>query len=193
MKLVNPLRFTGLFGLLLLVANPTLSAKRPQSLWTQAIVVPILIEAEPIEGATPRADVEAVAKRLSESATGEAGRRLLKERIAVTVETTPPAAVVLSGTIRLPLSLPPRVIGLRAHDRQGAFATAHFTLRDAGGKVITEETAMLKWDEVRWLRGGGHYRRNRALDEVLQDTARSATARAVKRLSQKLNEKPSTP
>lgn len=167
----KPAHITGFFALVLLMATlwcvPLAVAQAP---------VGISIEAQPIEGATARADTAAITKRLSEAAIAQAAKSLDKPPFAS-------RGLRLSGVIRLPLSLPPRVIGLRAHDRKGNFVTANFTLHGADGKSLAEQSVTLKWDDVRWTQGARPWKRNRALDEVLEEATRKAVARAAWQIS----------
>lgn len=140
----------------------------------------ITIEAQPIEGAMARADEAVISKRLSEAANTQASKSLSKTPLA-------DRSLTLFGIIRLPLSLPPRIIGLHAHDRRGTFVSAQFTLRDADGKSLSEQSVTLRWKDVRWLTGSPKWRRNRALDEVLEDATRKVVDRAVKQAEKQLS------
>jgi hypothetical protein len=172
MKRINCIRSVGTYALALLIAALWCGG---QSAFAQ-VPASITIEAQPIEGATARADTAAITKRLSEAANAQASKSLGKGPLGT-------RGVALSGIIRLPLSLPPRVIGLRAHDRKGTFVSAQFTLRDAHGKSLSEQTVTLRWKDVNWLTGSPKWRRNRAVDEVLEDATRRAVNRALKQLA----------
>lgn len=164
----------------ILLAVPLWCGSQMARAQAQTGTASITIEAQPIEGAATRADTPAIVQRLSEAAVNQA---------AVSLSKTPLAArgVTLRGTIRLPLALPPGVIGLRAHDRKGIFVTAHFTMQGADGKSIAEQNVTLGWDDVRWTRGARPWKRNRALDEVLEDAARTAVDRGVWQLARRNN------
>lgn len=168
------------------------SAERRQPLWQQIVVAPPTLEPQLMEGALARADEETIKKSLSEAAMREAAKALLRTRLAATVEvashteSASAKGMTFSGTISLPVSLPPYVIGLRAHNRKGVFATAHFTLRDTEGKSIAEQQVLLKWDDVRWTSGAPRWRRKRQRDDVLKDAVRKASARGVWQISRQL-------
>lgn len=182
MKQLKQARLTGFAKGILLAApllGSILSAHSQAPVAGESIAAPsIAIESQPMEGAAVRADEPAIKGRLAETAANQA---------AITLKKSPLAArgLTLTGTIRLPLSLPPRVIGLRAHDRKGTFVTAQFVLRGADGKSVAEQNVALEWDDVRWLTGAPKRRRNRPLNDVLEDAARKAVVRAVKQLAAK--------
>ena len=155
-------------------------------LFEQVSVRPFVILPRPINGSRDRPDVESVLRRLSEEATRQAGRTLLGHRLAGKVERleTPgprPGGITLVGSVRLPVALPPGVIGLRASSRRGPFAYAQVSLQGASGRPLATGEATLEWDDVRWLRGA-RVRRNRPLDQVLEHATRKAVDRAVRRL-----------
>lgn len=176
MKRISLARNMG-FGMWMLLAAP-LGSSYPARAQALTGTSSIAIEAQPVEGAPTRADTATITERLSQLATAQ---------VATSLGKTPLAArgLRLIGTIRLPLSLPPRVVGLRAHDRKGIFVTAHFTLQGADGKSIAEQNVTLEWDDVRWTRGARPWKRNRALDEVLGDAAREAVNRGVWQLAKR--------
>jgi hypothetical protein len=181
-----------LAAVLVMAGTSAWSAERRQPLWQQIVVAPPTLVPQPMEGAPSRADEKTIKKSLSEAAMREAAKALVRTRLAAKVEAasaTEPASakgMTFSGTISLPVSLPPYVIGLRAHNRKGVFATAHFTLRDAEGKIIAEQQVSIRWDDVRWTRGSPRWRRNRLRDDVLEDAVRKVFARGVWQLSRQL-------
>jgi hypothetical protein len=146
----------------------------------------LVVKAVPFRGSPERPDQAQALQSLSKEATTRAERTLLKQHIAQKVEkTSSPAAsapLVLTGTVRLPVSIPAGERGGRAMFRGGQFATATVTLRRSDGTLVAEGRSSLRWGDVRWLRGV-RIRRSRNLDDVLQDAVRKATDHAVKSLS----------
>lgn len=166
----------------------TAAAHQPRI--ASVVVDPIIVEAQPYADAPPRRDTEELLRRLGEIATARAERSLIKQQLAGTSTRTSTStsseAPVLSGVVRLPISLPRGHGGARALFRRGRFASATVVLKQDGGTVLAEETASLDWDDVRWIYGarGGHARK---LDEVLEDYVRKAVDQALKRLRRHLN------
>ena len=149
-------------------------------------VAPFTIDPQPFAGAPERADEEEFLKRLSEEATEQAQRSLIERHIAdaatrVSSRDAADGRVVVSGTIRMPISLPPRVIGWDASRRRGHFATATVTLLDATGKVLSEQDVAVNWGDVWWFQGGKSVHNNR-LGQVLEGFARRVADHAVRRL-----------
>ena len=173
---------------LLLPAWKAVGSAPKQPVFAAVRVAPFVIEPQPLSGAPERTDQSAFVKRLTEEATRQAEQSLLRHRIAgATRQSTPPGDAApsgrsISGTLHLPLSLPPDVYGLRASSQKGSLATALIRVMDAGGQTIRTETASIRWRDVRWLRGA-RVRRNRPTDDVLADAARNVTDRAVKQLA----------
>lgn len=150
----------------------------------QVLVVPFVVESQPYPGAAARPDEAEVLRRMGEEATARAERTLLKQRIAARVARVPLAgsgvgAPVLTGTVRLPVSLPPGQTGGRAMFRKGTFATATVALQRDG--VVRQQEVRLGWRDVRWV-SGARTRRARKLDDVLADALRKAVDHAVKLL-----------
>ena len=149
-------------------------------------VVPLTVESLPFRDSPERPDRDQVLERLAAEATARAERTLLKQHIAGVVERVASPAVasgalVLTGTVRLPVSVPAGQRGGRALFRRGRFASATVTLRRPDGTVAAQGESHLEWDDVWWLRGA-RVRRARKLDDVLVDTVRKAVDHAVKRL-----------
>lgn len=150
-------------------------------------VAPFEIVPRPLEGATENLNGEALRKHLSEEATQQAIRTLLRHNMAeVRGDASKSGSATgdglsMTGSVRLPLSLPPGVIGLRASSRKGPFATAVVTLKRSDGSVLASEERTLRWKDVRWTRGG-RVRRNRKVDDVLANSVRKSVDHAVRRL-----------
>lgn len=155
--------------------------------WNKVALAPITIVPRSLEGAPARADQEAVMQRLGLEATERAQRLLLKRGVGATVERVNSpnftAPVLVTGTVTLPISLPPGVIGWRALTRKGAFATAQIVLSNRQGQVLAREEVTLDWGDVWWLHGGIR-KRNTPLDEVLVKFVRKSVDRAVEQLAQ---------
>lgn len=171
---------------LLCVTSGSARAKDPHGIVTVA-VAPFTIDPQPFAGAPERADEKEFLKRLSEEATEQAQRSLIERHIADIATRVPSrdaadGRVVVTGTIRMPISLPPRVIGWDASRRRGHFATATVTLLDATGKVLSEQNVAVDWGDVWWFQGGKSVHNNR-LDQVLGDFVRKAADHAVRRLN----------
>lgn len=181
-------RITGslVFGWVLLwVTTESARAKDLHGTVTVA-VAPFTIDPQPFAGAPERADEKEFLKRLSEEATEQAQRSLIERHIAdaATRASSRDAAdgrFVVTGTIRMPISLPPKVIGWDASRRRGHFATATVILLDATGKALSERDVAVNWDDVWWFQGGKSVHNNR-LDRVLEDFVRKAADHAVRRL-----------
>ncbi len=171
---------------LLLVQAPVISDADGQARFEKVLVVPLSIESLPFRDSPERPDREQVLQRLTEEATARAERTLLKQHLAQSVERAPSpdptrGGLVLTGVVRLPVSVPAGQRGGRAMFRSGRFASATVALRRADGMLVAEGHTHLDWDDIRWVRGA-RIRRARALDDVLVDAVRKATDHAVKRL-----------
>lgn len=161
-------------------------------LFERVALAPFVIEPQPFEGAPRRADETKLLQKLSEAATARAERNLVRRRIAGVVERVAtgqaPAGVLLSGTIRLPVSLPRKIRGARAEWRKGRFATATIALTDAQGRTLAREEIALDWGDVRWTRSKRIRRHShevaRALDDVLLDFVWRVADDGVKQLAE---------
>lgn len=162
-----------------------LSSRTPA--FAQAAVVPFRIDAQALPGALQRPDQDELVRRLAESATSSAERRLARRHVTRTFVRVPsrdavaaaPAGVIVSDTVHLPVALPPGVAGSRAAFRRGTFVTAEVTIQRPDGTIIGRGQSTLKWGEVRWTRGARVRRRARPVDEVLEDAVRKAVEHAV--------------
>lgn len=190
--------------LVLIAASPWASAATPTPPLAKVGVIAIAVIPQPLEGAPTRADQDALLRRLSDEATARAERSLLRQQIAASVERLPSRAlaaepagrsaismpasgsstgeVYLTGTIRLPLSLPPSITRDWTWFRHGRFASAEVRLLRADGSTITRAAAILDWSDIRWFSGAGRVRSARPLDDVLVDFVRKAADQAVKHL-----------
>jgi phosphoribosylcarboxyaminoimidazole (NCAIR) mutase len=170
-------------------SNAQADIRRSRPIYAQVILAPFEIKSVPFEGASKRKEEIQVLQQLSVEATAQAKRTLLHHKIAGTVaEQTgmlaAEGAVSVTGVIQLPTSLPFGVIGLNAASRKGIFATGIVTVRDAGGKVLDEQTVELQWDDAPWITGA-RYRQNQRLDKVLAHFVRKTADNAVRKLSRR--------
>lgn len=172
---------------LLLSAVPVAAgaAGPPQQAASQVAVAPFTIEPQPQRGVPELPNQGELVRRLSAAATARAERTLLQKRMAGRVVRAgepegADARTTLTGTVRLPLSLPPGQGGARAGFRKGTFATAEITLHVPGAAPEVRRVE-LKWRDVRWVYGA-RFPRNRPFDNVLTDFVRKAVDEAVNRL-----------
>ena len=194
MKIFKSVHLYGLSLLCLLLlpsfANAKEDAQSGQR-WQRIAVVAFTIEPQILDGSPERADQDAILKKLSIEAGKRAERLLLKRHVAATVEqvasiqaTTAP--VFVTGTVSLPISLPPGVIGWRALTRKGTFVTTRIYLVDAAGKTLMQQTVTLDWGDVWWLHGGIR-KRNAKLDDVLVKFVRKSVDRAMEQMLAELS------
>lgn len=177
-----------------LAASSPASMQRP--LLGNVAVMSLTVESLPFRDSPERPDRDQVLRRLAEEATARAVRTLMKQHLADPVAqfASPAAAsgaLVLTGTVRLPVSIPAGQRGGRAMFRGGRFASATVVLRRSDGTLVAEGQSHLNWDDVRWVRGA-RFPRTRTLDDVLVDAVRKATDHAVKRLRRPDPETPSS-
>lgn len=98
--------------LLAAIAGTSSDASKPVPPLPEVAVVPFVIIPQTLDGAPTRADQDALVRRLAEEASERAERSLLRQHLAAAVEwpssrASATAPVLLAGTVRLPLSLPP--------------------------------------------------------------------------------------
>jgi hypothetical protein len=175
--------------LLAVLAGMSSDASRPAPPLPKVAVVPFVIIPQALDGAPTRADQDVLVRRLAEEASERAARSLLRQHFAAAVErpsspSSATAPVLLAGTVRLPLSLPPRLCGYGSWFHRGRFATAEVKVQRADGTLVAREEVILDWCDIRWYWGAGRLRHSRPLDDVLVDFVRKATDGAVKRLKQ---------
>ena len=119
---------------------------------------------------------------------GEGLRSLLAQEAAASAQEAlhraglTQTAATVSGTVRMPVSLPPDVVGLRADRLKGPLAVATVRLLGPDGRTIREAEATLTWRQARWLEGAPRFRRNRPPERVLREAAHEVVARAMERL-----------
>jgi hypothetical protein len=155
-------------------------------------VVPFQIRERPIPGVTETSGAEALRNHLADEATARAIRTLRDHKKANVTEgpsegeTSPDAPLTLSGTVSLPLFVPPRLRGFDAGLRRAPFATAAVTLTRPDGTTVGSEEATLRWKDVRWLRGARR-KRNRPIEDILQDFTRKSVDHSVRRLERRIS------
>jgi len=149
-------------------------------------VAPFTIDPQPFVGAPVRPDQGDFILSLTREATKQTEQTLVERHIVDSAGTVPSGEartgrMVVTGTVRMPISLPPKVIGWNAAHRHGHFATATVTVTDAVGRLVSEENATVDWGDVWWFHGGKDAK-NYPLDNVLASLARKAVDHAVRRL-----------
>jgi hypothetical protein len=182
------IRVTALLGVavLLMAAAPPMrgGAAINTPRFKKVVLAPIVVEALPFENTPPHANEAEVVRKLSEEATKQAEKILIQSHIAEEVVLIKPvgattALPTVSGTLRLPVSLPPEVRGWKASQRSGRFATVSLTITDPQtGGVLTRSEGTCNWKDALWTRGA-RIRRSAPLPEVLSHFARKTTERAV--------------
>jgi hypothetical protein len=157
-----------------------------QPLFSTLAVAGLTIEPQTVDRFPKPALNEDSAQILAEGATRQAERSLLRFRIAASVVREKPGAQPLprlAGVVRMPVSLPSGLHGLKAARQKGDLATATVEILDAEGRILATGTAAVAWNDVRWLRGGPRYRRSRPVYEVLAEAARKSVDLAVEHVS----------
>ncbi len=160
---------------------PATADKKP--LFVRVAVVPFTVEPQPFAGAPTRSDQAKLVSKLEEEATKQSSRSLIEHNLAGEVQpaakfSEAQAPFVLSGIVRLPISLPERVYGLDAYERSGQFATAIVTVKHLDGTILATGEARLTWKACWWITGP-RSRRNLPVDDVLADFVRKAADRAT--------------
>lgn len=152
------------------------SAPRGESASPTLAVAPFAVEPQALPGA-PDDPGGVLQVLLAEEASSSAREILAREGLErLTGEES------ITGTVQIPVSLPPDVRGLRARNREGRLATATVRLLGPDGKTVRQAEASLAWWEVRWLEGPARYRRYRSSGEVLRDAVAKVVERAVEQL-----------
>jgi len=146
---------------------------------TNIKVTPFLLEPQPLPDAPDNPSETFQTLLLAEASLGA------EEALAHGGLGEITGGATITGTVQIPVSLPPDVKGIRAHRQKGRLAAATVKLLGPDGKSIREAEASLSWHEVRWLVGAPHFRRYRSPEEVLRDAAHKVVARAVERLGAK--------
>lgn len=142
---------------------------------SKVTVLPFTIEPQALPGA-PADPKDTLRTLLAAEAASSAGKAL-REDLLVTA-----GATAITGTVQIPVSLPPDVWGLRAHRQKGRLAAATVRLLGPDKKTIREAEASLSWGDVRWLEGPPRFRRHRSPEEVLRSAVSKVVERAVERL-----------
>lgn len=187
-KMIRPL----MSSMVILTAAMTLgcatqAAPRREALYPKVLVGLFTIESQPLPGGKDRPMPEVFPTLLANEAAASAERSLVRGHLAAIVEpklARNPAAgeAVITGTVRLPTSLPPGLHGLRADAQKGVLATATVKLVSAEGKVLQQAEATLSWWDARWLTGPPKSRRVRPVETVLVEAVREVVERAAERL-----------
>lgn len=157
-------------------------------------VVPFRIEPQPFVGAPVRPDAPQFLSHLSDEATNQAQHTLVERHIADAAERLisrelARSRIVVTGTVRMPISLPPNLIGWNGAHHHGTFATAIVTATDAAGTILSRQEVSVNWNDVWWFRGGKAafvY----PLDQVLSSLARKAVDHGVRHLDLRSQAKP---
>lgn len=151
------------------------------------VLLPFTIEPQPLEGLPSRSDAGAFAQILAEEATSAAEQALIEHHVASTVERAAPGAkntgaLRVTGVVRIPVSLPEDLTGLRADRQRGPFAVAVVHLLGPDGQAVKEADAILTWRDAQWLEGAPRYRGNRPAATVLREAVREAVETAIDHL-----------
>lgn len=185
----------------LLTASPSPARTKKPPLFQKVLLVPITVEPLPFEGVPPQRWEGETARKLSDEATKQADRILLRSNLAATVvrgasapeagEGSAPIPVV-SGTLRLPVSLPATVRGWDASRRKGRFASMTIVVTDPRtGRIIASGSGLCEWRDAWWIRTKHHGYHVVPLESVLLDFARKAAERSVRDAA--LSAHPQTP
>ena len=131
-------------------------------------------------------------RKAEEEATKQASRTLTEHGFVGTVELVGKVAeaqspLVLTGTVRLPVSLPVNVYGFDAYERRGQFATSTVIVKRRDGTVLATGESRLTWKACWWETGRGHH--NLPVDDVLADFVRKATDQATRKAFQQASAK----
>ncbi len=152
--------------------------------YDRVAIVPFTIEAQSLENTPNRADQDDEIRRLQEEAAKQAERTLKEHGLAGEMEpaATAQAAkspLVLSGVIRLAISMPPRINGMAGYRRSGPFITVTETLQRPDGTVTATGNSTLGWNGCWWITAGksSHVI---PVDNVLADFVRKAVDRATR-------------
>lgn len=181
-----------LLAFCLLLAGVTGASGRPQDPTSKqdtrvkVAVTPFVIEPQPFAGTPSRQDQEKFVQHLSDEATKQAAQSMTEHRIVDSVQQVPSrdaakGQVVVTGVVRLPVSLPSGVIGWSGSHRHGHFATATVTVFSPVGQIISTEDVTVDWGDVWWFKSGKSAR-NYPQDEVIASLVRKAVDHAVRRL-----------
>lgn len=177
-----------LLALASLSACSTAHLAPDEAAFPKIVVAPFTIIPDTLGGegtSQPRQDV--FVALLGDEATASAVRTLLLEKIGGTVQSVPSftqaaGQITVTGTVTLPVSLPPGVDGLRADSRKGRLALVTLELLDSNGKMLRTAEAEISWRQARWLRGAPRFRRAQPTAGVLRETVREGVVEAVRRL-----------
>lgn len=178
------------FAALALSLSACLATKQPErepAPLPRLVLHPFAIEPQPLEGAPSRSDSAGFAQILATEATSAAEQALIKHHVASTVERAAPGvrdagALQVTGVVKIPVTLPGDLIGLRADKQRGPLVVAVVHLLGPDGKAVQKGEAILTWRDAEWLEGGPRFRRNRPAATVLREAIREAVEIAVDHL-----------
>lgn len=133
---------------------------------------------------------------LADQATAAVRQISIDKQLAQQVEPegSQTEALLLSGTLAIPIALPPEYRGSHAFFQKGALAVARMELRDSNGTLLTTVEATVHWKDVRWTRGSHKTRRARRIESFSDrchgasdgTSSREADLRGVRRVRQHL-------
>src|SRR6266851_2310663 len=126
----------------------SLGASPQTPAFAELAVAPFVVIPEPLQGASTRKGQDDLVQRLAEKATARAIRSLPQPGIAEAVGADSPndsstEQLLVTGTVRLPVSLPSDLVGLNAQLRRGRLASANVAIRRADGTTVARAGAML--------------------------------------------------
>ena len=166
--------------------TPRQTPREPAPL-PRLVLLPFTIEPQPVEGAPSRSDSKGFAQILATEATSAAEQALIKHHVASSVERAAPGArdagaLQVTGVVRIPVTLPEDLRGLRADKQRGPLVVAVVHLQGSDGKAVQKGEAILTWRDAKWLEGAPRSRRNRPAEAVLREAVREAVEIAVDHL-----------
>ena len=180
------------FAALLACPPPAGADKKP--VFDRVAIVPFTVELQTFEATPNRSDQDDEIRRLQEEAGKQVERSLKEHGLAGEMEPAAKAEAahapfVLTGVIRLTVSLPPRIRGVDAYRRSGPFVTVTETLQRSDGTVISTGHSSLGWSACWWV-SGGKTSRNIPVDTVLSDFVRKGVDRAARNVFQEAAKAP---
>ena len=174
-------------GLSLAACSATRQPPREPAPLPRLVLLPFTIEPLPLEGAPSRSDPAGFAQILATEATSAAEQALIEHHVASAVERAAPGArdagaLQVTGVVKIPVTLPGDLIGLRADKQRGPLVVAVVHLLGPDGKAVQKGEAILTWRDAKWLEGAPRFRRNLPAEAVLREAVREAVEIAVDNL-----------